>query len=266
MAAAWAAALALGAWVAPGFAASGNPENQDPRDEAASSAKNAAWRYLRYGSNQDLERSEATLCDDALPEFTPNDLNDLRQTYADELGGITDIDLETGDPAPVSDGVAIAATLSYIFQGSQRHEEFIVTVQEADGAYCVSNAVRVLEEEPSSGDGTGEAVDPQALATDFMRSIVNDRNPQAAAASQCADYTGTTPEEVDAAITEWSTTNGETTAFLNGVDPAESSETSITAYEVEVALEGDIAQESFVFVVGVQGDCVASLSGGDGLL
>jgi hypothetical protein len=267
MAGAWALALALGGWAAPGIAASGNPENVDPRDEAASSAKNAAWRYLRYGSNQDLERSEATLCDDASPEFTPNDLNGLRQSYADELGGITDVDLETGDPVPVSDGVTIAATLSYIYQGSQRHEEFVVTVQESNGAYCVSNAVRVQEEEPSSSDGTGEAADPQAVATDFMRNIVNDRNPQAANASQCTSgYTGVTPEEIDAAIADWATSNGETTAFLNGVKPAESSETSVTAFEIEVALEGDLAQESFVFVVGVQGDCVASLSGGDGLL
>jgi hypothetical protein len=266
LAAGWAIILALGAWVAPGFAASGSAENDDPRDQDASSANNAAWRYLRYGSNQDLDRSEATICDEASPEFTPDDLNALRESYADELGGITDVDLETGDPVAAGDGVTIAATLSYIYQGSQRHEEFIVTVQEDDGAYCVSNAVRVEDQEPSSGDSTGEEVDPRTLATDFMRSIVGDRDPQTAAASQCVSYTGITPQELDAAITEWAATNGETTAFLNGIDPAESTETSITNFEVEVSLEGDLNQEDFTFVIGVQGDCVASLEGGDGLI
>ncbi|MBO3735616.1 hypothetical protein [Glycomyces niveus] len=262
MAAAWALALALGGWVAPTFAASGNPENQDPRDEAASSEKNAAWRYLRYGSNQELDRSEATICDGASPEVSPSDLDDLRQTYADELGGITDVDLETGDPVAGVDGATVAATVSYIYQSSQRHEEFVVTVQKSGDTYCVSNAVRLQDEEPSSTNGTGEVVDPQDLATDFLRAIVVERNPQTAAALQCSSYTGPTPEELDLAITEW----GATTAFLNGIEQAESTETSVTAFSVEVSLTGDLDQESYAFVIGVQGNCVASLTGGDGLI
>ncbi|KPC71314.1 hypothetical protein ADL26_15555, partial [Thermoactinomyces vulgaris] len=116
----------------------------------------------------------------------------------------------------------------------------------------------------SEADGTAEVVDPKELATDFLRAIVVERNTQAAAELQCsnADYTGTTPEELDAAITEW----GATTAFLNGIEPAESSETSITAFGVEVSLKGDLKEDSFDFVVGVQDDCVASLAGGDGLI
>ncbi|MDA1367515.1 hypothetical protein [Glycomyces algeriensis] len=266
MAALWAVLLGLGGWAAPGIAASGNPENTDSRDEAASSANNAAWRYLRYGSNQDLERSEDTLCEDASPEVTPSDLNDLRQSYSDELGGITDVDLETGDPVTSSDGVTVAATVSYIYQGSQRHEEFIVTVQESDGVYCVSNAVRIQGEEPSPSDGTGEPVDAQALVTDFMRSIVNDRDPEAAKSFQCDDsFEGITPEDLDAAITVWAEANGETVRFLSAVDPAESSETSVTAFAVEVFLEADLNKQEFDFVVGVQGNCVVSLEGGDGL-
>lgn len=266
----WGLLLALGGWMAPAIAASGNPENKDPRDEAATDAEGAALRYLRYGSNEDLDRANSALCDEASPEFSPEDLDALRQSYAADLGGITDIDLQTGDPVPTSDGISIAGTVSYISQGSQRHEEFVVTVQEDHGTYCVSNAVQVGAEEPSespsASDGTDEVVDPQTLATDFMRTIVGDRDPATAAASQCASYTGVTPQDLDAAISEWAATNGDVTAFLNGIEPAESSETSVTAFEVEVSLEGGLNQESFIFVIGVQGDCVASLEGGDGLI
>lgn len=265
MAAAWALALALGGWVAPTFAASGNPENQDPRDEAATDAEGAALRYLRYGSNDDLDRAESALCDDASPELSPQDLDGIRQSYADELGGITDIDVKAGDPVPSTDGISVAGTVAYIAQGNRRTEDFLVTVQEDDGKYCVSNTVSLQEEEgPSETDGTSDVVDPEELATDFLRAIVVERNAQAAAEFQCSDsdYTGTTPEELDAAITAW----GATTAFLNGIESAESSETSITAFDVEVTLKGDLKEDSFNFVVGVQGDCVALLNGGDGLI
>jgi hypothetical protein len=264
MAGVWAAALALGGWAAPGIAASGNPENVDPRDEAATDAEGAALRYLRYGSNEDLERAESALCEDATPELSANDFDAIRQSYADELGGITDIDVKTGDPVPSSDGISIAGTVSYISQGNRRQEEFLLTVQEDDGTYCVSNAVSLEDEEPTDSESTGETVDPEEVATVFMRSIVGERNPQAAAESQCSSssYTGTTPEELDAAITDW----GATEAFLSGIEPAESTETSITAYTVEVTLKRELEQQAFAFVVGVQGDCVASLSGGDGLL
>ena len=255
----WAIFLALGGWVAPAIAASGNPENQDPRDEAATDANGAAWSYLRYGSNDDRDRAEAALCDDAAPELTPSDLYAIRESYADDLGGMTDIDLDTGDAVQASDGITIASTVFYIYQGNQRSEDFVVTVQEHDGTYCVSNAIQVEAEEPSEGpsSGDGEAVDPQALATEFLRTIVGDREPATAAALQCASYTGITPQELDEAISDWATANGEATAFLNGIEPAESSETSVTAFEVEVSIEGGLNQESFTFVIGVQEDCVA---------
>lgn len=262
----WALVLALGAWIAPGFAASGSGQNQDPRDEEATDAIGAAWSYLRYGSDEDLDRAEATLCEGASPEVTPADLNDIRQSYADSLGGITRIDLETSDPVPTSDGISVVGTVSYIYQGSQRHQEFLVTVQEIDGAYCVSNAAQVASEEPSSGESTVGTVDPQTLATDFLRSTVAERDPATAATFQCASYTGTTAQELDAAITEWAVLNGETTAFLNGIDPTDSTESSITRFEAEISLQGDLKQETFTFVIGVQGDCVASLEGGEGLV
>jgi hypothetical protein len=266
MAAAWALALAVGGWVAPSFAESGNPENVDPRDEAATDATGAALRYLRYGSTEDPDRAEASLCDDASPEYTTSDLDAMRQTHGDDLGGIARVDLDAGDPVPTSDGIGVGVTVFYIYEGKQQFEDFVVTVQENDGTYCVSNAVLVEDEEPSAGDGTGEAVDPQALATNFLRAVVVDREPASAAEFQCGSYTGVTPQDVDAGITDWATANGETTAFLNDVNPAESAETSITNYEVGVTLSGGLNQESFTFTVGVQGDCVASLTGGDGLV
>jgi hypothetical protein len=262
MAGAWALALALGGWAAPGIAASGNPENVDPRDEAATDSEGAALRYLRYGSNEDLDRAESALCEDASPELSPNDLDEIRQSYADELGGITDIDVKTGDPVPSSDGISIAGTVSYISQGNRRQEEFLLTVQEDDGTYCVSDAVSFVDEEPTDSESTGETADPEEVATVFMRTIAGERSPQTAAATQCASYTGTTPQELDAAITDW----GATDSFLSGIEPAESTETSVTAFTVEVTLKRELEQEAFAFVVGVQGDCVASLTGGDGLL
>lgn len=266
MAGLWAALLIFGGWAAPGIAASGNPENVDPRDEAASDANGAALRYLRYGSNEDPDRAEAALCEGASPELTPADLDAIRNTYSDDFGGITDIDLDLGDPVVTSDGISIASTVFYIYQGNQDSEDFIVTVQEDDGTYCVSNATQAEEPEPSSDAGTGETVDPKALTTDFMRATVVDRDPTAAASFECTSYTGTTPQDVDAAITDWAEANGETTPFLNGINRVESSETSITTYEVEVSLKAGLNEESFIFFVGVQDDCVASLTGGDGLL
>ncbi|WP_198667600.1 hypothetical protein [Glycomyces dulcitolivorans] len=266
MAAAWAVVLGLGAWIAPAFAASGNEENQDPRDQAATDAEGAAWSYLRYGSNEDLDRAEAALCEDASPELTPDDLDAVRQSYADQLGGITRVDVETGDPVPTTDGIAIAGTVSYISEGTQRHEEFIVTVQENDGTYCVSNTEQPQEEEePSSEGSTGNAVDPETLASEFLTYIVGTRNIQAASEIQCEAFTGITPQDLDAAIDDWAATNGETSGFVS-VDPAESSDGSVAAFAAEVTLQGELNQETFEFDISVQGDCVASLQGGDNLM
>jgi hypothetical protein len=271
MAAAWAVVLGLGAWIAPAFAASGSEENQDPRDQAATDAEGAAWSYLRYGSNEDLDRAEAALCEDASPDLSPNDLDAIRQSYADELGGITDIDLKTGDPVPSSDGISIAGTVSYIYQGTQRHEEFVVTVQENEGTYCVSDATRPEAEEPSSegsegSEGsTGITIEPETLASEFLTYVVGTRNVQAATEIQCETFTGITPQDLDAAIDDWAATNGSTTGWVS-VDPAESSDSSVSAFAAEVTLQGELNQETFDFEVGVQGGCVASLQGGDDLM
>lgn len=265
MAGGWAAVLLLGASVAPGFAASGSQQNEDARDEPASSASNAAWRYLRYGSNEDLDRATAALCENAAPEVAPSDLEDIRRSYAETLGGIARVDVETEDPVPMAEGSSITGRVSYIYQGSQRHEDFVITVLESDGAFCVSDATQVQVEEPGSGDGTGDAADPQTLATDFLRAIVVERDPAAASALQCTSFTGATPQDLDAAIDEWAALNGTVTAFINSIDPADSTESSTTSFEAEVSLQGDLSQEMFSFVVGVQKDCIATLEDRDGL-
>ncbi|GAA1660919.1 hypothetical protein GCM10009830_02520 [Glycomyces endophyticus] len=269
MAAAWAVVLGLGSWIAPAFAASGSEENQDPRDEAATDAEGAALRYLRYGSNEDPERAEDALCEDASPELSPSDLDAIRQSYADELGGITDIDLQTGDPVPSSEGISIAGTVSYIYQGRQRHEEFLVTVQEHDGTYCVSDAASVEETsepsfEPSSdSSSTSEEVDPQTVATDFLRAVVMDRDPAFAETLQCESFTTITAQDLDEAIAEWVTVNGVTTGFLNDISPLEN---ATGGFEAEIVLQGELNQETFTFEIEVQQGCVASLEGGDDLM
>jgi hypothetical protein len=267
MAGGWALVLALGAWIAPGFAASGSAQNEDPRDEPATSESNAAWRYLRYGSDEDLDRAEATLCEDASPEVTPSDLDAIRQSYEDALGGITRIDLETQDPVALAEGSSVVGRVSYIYEGSQRHEEFQVTVQEGDGAFCVSDAVQMQSEgeTPSTGDGSEPAVDLEVLATTFLTHVVGNRDPLTAATSQCDSYTGITPEELDQAIADWAAQNDMTTGFVS-VDLADSPESSVTMFDAEVSLQGDLRQDTFAFQVGVQGDCVTSLEGGDGLM
>ncbi|MFB9658550.1 hypothetical protein ACFQS3_20135 [Glycomyces mayteni] len=264
MAGTWALVLALGAWIAPAFAASGNEENQDPRDETASSASNAAWRYLRYGASEDLDRAEAVLCDGAEPELAPGDLDAIRQSYADELGGITRVDVETGDPVPTSDGIAIAGTVSYVSEGTQRHEEFVVTVQEHGGTYCVSDANQPGPEVPTASpdEGASPEVDFQEVATDFLRAVVADRNPATAEAMQCSAFTGITAQDLDDAIAEWVAVNGATTGYLNGISPAD----GVGAFETEIVLQGELNQESFTFQIAVEGDCVASLDGGDALM
>jgi hypothetical protein len=268
MAGAWAVVLALGAWVAPGFAAGGSDENTDPRDKPASDAKGAAWSYLRYGSNGDTERAQAEICEDVAPELTPTDLDAIRQAYADELGGITDVEVETDDPIAVADGLSIAGTVTFISQSGQRYEDFTVTVQEHDGSFCITNATQSDEEmeQPSMDDGTEPAVDPEALAMDFLRGIVVERDSQTAAAMQCDSYTGVTAEDLDAAIADWTAENGATTGYLNSFEPIDETGSPIAMFEAEIKLDGDLKIETFSFQLGVQGDCIASLEGGDGLI
>lgn len=262
----WAIALALGVWIAPAFAASGSDENTDPRDEAATDAEGAAWSYLRYGSNQDLDRAEAALCDGAEPELVPEDLDAIRQGYSEELGGITDIDLDTGDPVSVADGIEVAATVYYISGGTQRQESFTVIVQETGGAYCVSDATQPQSEEPSSEGTTGEEVDPHELALMFLSDIVGNRDPESAEAQQCSQFSGITAQDLASAIDDWEAANGWKAGRINSMDQAGSADSSVTAFEAEVELQGDLSVETFDFSVEIQGGCVVSLEGGDGLM
>ncbi|MEU6246681.1 hypothetical protein [Glycomyces sp. NPDC047010] len=265
LAATWALILALGTWIAPVFAASGNEENQDPRDQAATDAEGAAWSYLRYGSNEDLDRAEDALCDGASPEIPPSGLDAIRQSYADDLGGITRVDVEIGDPVPTGDGIALAGTVSYISEGTQRHEEFVVTVQEHDGTYCVSDANQPAAESPNPGGPSDPGIDPETLAAEFLTYIVGTRNLDDAGELQCSTYTGITPQELDGAIEAWSAEKGTATGFVS-VDPAESPDSSTSTFAAEVTLDGDLNLETFDFEIAVEGDCVASLEGGDALM
>lgn len=264
MAGVWALALAFGGWIAPTVAASGNPENVDSQDQPASSAKQTTYRYLQNGSDLDVEQAKAELCDGASPETSPADLNDLRQKYETEKKGITRIDVTTGTPVEGPDGITVAGTVSYISDAKPVYEDFLVTAREnGDGSFCVLNAVHLPAEEPGPDEGSGEPVEPRDLAAEFMRSFIGEEpNPQAAVDLQCSDYTGITPTELDAAIKEWGTIS----SFLSSVDDAESSEASIKAFTVEVKLKRELEELTVNLVVGVQGDCIASMTGGDGLL
>jgi hypothetical protein len=264
----WAIVLALGATVAPGFAASGSEENQDPRDDSATDAEGAALRYLRFGSSEDLDRAEATLCEDADPELTPTDLEAIRQSYVEELGGITDVSVSTDEPTITADGSAYPGTVTYNSQGGRRFEYFTVTVQENDGTYCVLDATHDEDEEPSPDDtgGTGPSVDPEGLANDFLTIIVGNRDPETAADMQCDPDIGITAQELYAAVAEWANENGWKSGIALGASQVESTESSITMLEAEIELTGDVSVEEFTFQVGVQGDCVATLEGGEGLI
>jgi hypothetical protein len=220
----WAIVLALGAWIAPGFAASGSSEDEDPRDETPTTAESAAWSYLRYGSNDELNRAEAVLCEGASPEVTVDDLDAIRESYADQLGGISRIDLQTDDPVPALEGSTVSGTVEYIYEDHRRLEDFVVSVQEQDAGYCVSNAVRLSPDEPSASGNSPEVVDPRALATDFLGSVVGGSDLEAAASLQCVSYSGISPEDLSQAISDWEAQNGEAAGYLTAVQPAESTE------------------------------------------
>ncbi|MEU6857650.1 hypothetical protein AB0B28_02050 [Glycomyces sp. NPDC046736] len=261
----WVVLVFVGAGVAPGFAASGSTQNEDPRDEAATDAKGAALRYLRYGSNEDLDRASAALCDGASPELTPADLDAIRQGYAEQLGGITDVDPQLGEPVPADGSIVFTGTVDYVAESAQRTAEFIVTVQEDDGTYCVSDAVQVKEDPGPDTDGTSpEVEDPEVLANRYLTHIVGNRDTATASAMQCPAYSGITLEDLTAALDEWETKNGWRTGSSLGAEST-TTEGPVTVLTIEVELEGDIAVDRYTFEVGVQGNCVASLEGAEGL-
>ena len=150
----WALLLALGGWAAPAIAASGNPENEESRETkplptritlpgaTCGTARTKIWTGPKRRSAKMLRRNWHLRTSTPFGSPTPM-----------SSGALHDIDLETGDPVEGTDGITIAGTVSYIYEGNQRFEEFVVTVQEDDGTYCVSNAVQVEDEEPSAGRG-----------------------------------------------------------------------------------------------------------------
>ncbi|THV30127.1 hypothetical protein [Glycomyces paridis] len=263
----WIILLALGAWVAPGFAATGSPEDEDPWEADATDAKGAAWSYLVAGSSGDLKDADNVLCADASPEVKPSDLNSISEDYAKELGGAPRIDASTGDPISVAAGVSITGTVSYNYRNERRFEEFMVTVQEFDsGKFCVSDAVRTASQEPSSDDSSTEVGDPALIANDYMTQIVGNRDVTAATEMQCDSFFGIMAVQLNSVIGEWETENGWRSGYSLGAVENENSETSATIFDVSIKLEGEIAVETFDFIVGVQGDCVSSVEGGEGLV
>jgi hypothetical protein len=268
LAGAWALALALGGWAAPGIAASGNPEIEDPRDEPSADAINAATRYLRFGTSTDPSRADDLVCDGASPDVSVDDLQGLRQSYAESLNGISDTDAGATNPVDTGDGILVEGTVEYISGDERMLEYFTITVEEQDGIFCVRDAKRVQEDgsEPSSDSTSAAGVEPSVLASNFVGFVVGIRNTEDPISSQCSDFTGITPEELLAAVDAWESGKGDAAGYVLSSEPVDSEENSITMFDVTVQLDADPYVENFEFRVGVQGDCVKSLEGGDGLM
>lgn len=260
----WALVLGGGAWFAPAFASGGSGENIDPRDEAATDAPGAALRYLRFSSNGETSRAEDAVCDGSDPDLTPSDIDAIRDEYSETLGGLSGVDVSSEDPVTTEAGIVIEGTVFYVSEGQRRSEVFTVTVQEDDGEYCVSEAVRVNEpDDPGQGEPT---VEPETIASEYLTQIFRHRDSEAAEEYQCADYSGLEVGDVEQALTDWEIINGEANAYLEGLpEPVEGSTGESEVLEAEVRLDG-LVSESYVFAVAVQEDCVASLDGGDGLI
>ncbi|GAA2269523.1 hypothetical protein GCM10009853_023880 [Glycomyces scopariae] len=266
MAAVWAVVLGLGAWIAPAFAASGSEQNEDSRDQAAIDATGAALRYIENSTKSNFERADAALCEDSSPALTPEALEAISMSFSEELGNITRYDFSADDPVQGAEGISVPVTVTYLFLGAQRYGDFLVTVQEGEGVFCVSDTIRTGGDEPSDSEtGTTEAdVDTEALAAEFLTNIVANRRPDDAKALQCENYEGVTAQELDTAVQAWTSQYGETIAAVS-VDPADS-EDSIEMFDAKVILDGDTSRDTYEFKIGVQGDCIASLDGGDELL
>lgn len=262
----WALLLGGGAWFAPAFASGGGDENTDPRDEAPTSPASAVWSYLRYGSNGDVERANAIVCERADPELSPADLLEISEQFSADFfeGRTPDLDVTTDDPVQSTNGTEVGGTVYYISRGRQQYADFTVTVQELEEGYCVSNAVR-LDEPGESSEGETE-VDPEAVAADYLAQIFRHQDTAAAEGYQCADYSGIGIEDIEQARLDWETANGTAEGYLNDMQSSESSSSDDSeVFNAEVTLDG-FSAETFVFEVAVQGDCVASLEGGEGLM
>lgn len=262
LAAGWAIVLVLGGWIAPGFAASSSGL-EDDSDEIVD-AKGAAWVYLSEASNENLDLANDALCDDAEPQVTPAAIDSIRQSYIDLYGGITNVGVSTGETIATSNGVNVPSLVKYDVDGpDDPGEEFLITVQERSGTYCVFDVVWLQDEDPSPEETSGEVVDPKSVATNFLRMIVvnAERNLAAAAALECSPAPEFDAHDLDAAIAAWeelnTTAEGTANGFINSLVPAEG---SVTAFTAEIELRGDLANETFTFDIGVQGDCVSSIT------
>lgn len=258
----WVVLVFVGAGVAPGFAASGSTENESVLDDDPLSPKHAANRYLTFGTEEDPDKAKALICDDTFPEVTPEDLDEIRQSYGD----ITDVDVSTGDPVPEGDSFIFTTTVYFYVDTKPDEKQFEVTVQESGETYCVSNAVELQVDNPGPDDPTPGSpdLDPEVLANDFMAQVVGNRELTPAKNLLCESYSDITVEDLLAAVDAWEAKNGWRSGSIRGATPIEA-ESTITMFSVEVKLEGDITQ-TFTFEVGVQGDCIASLAGGESLI
>ncbi|MCH7229360.1 hypothetical protein L0U85_00560 [Glycomyces sp. L485] len=261
MAGVWTVVLLGGAWIAPGFASGGSSAATDVRDQPATDEINAASRYLRFGSDDDVDRAEQVLCDGASPGVKPADLVELRAFYEEELGSYPETEVKTELPEMTAQGAEVDATISYIAGNSFREESFSVTVKESDGDFCVTQAVRHEQEQ----DEPGSAGDPQELAARYLSAVFVARNIEAAAGHQCREYEGVEPRELSDALSDWEVLFGEASAIQSfDGDPVTS--TGSTVVPMSVELSSGRAVETFSFEVTVEGDCAAALSGGEALL
>ncbi|GAB3656017.1 hypothetical protein [Glycomyces tarimensis] len=259
MAGVWAIVLLAGAWMAPSFASGGNEGDTDARDQPATDEINAASRYLRFGSDGDTERVEAVLCDGAAPETGASDLVDLRESYEGELGTYPEVEVDTQTPIASPDGYEVDATVSYISGDGIREESFTVTILLNGGDYCVAEAVRHIEDDPSGGPGE--------LDLDILRFIVWDRDPDAATATQCSDYTGPSAQKLLDAVEAWESANGEGTSYAVPIgSEARATPNAVTTFPYEVVMDGEGTDQTFNFEVTISGECVLEVSGGEDLL
>lgn len=255
----WAVALAGGALMVPSFA-SGVAEAERPaRDQESLDAISAARRYLVGGTSEDLKHAERQLCTDAEPEVTPNDLDDLRQSFS-EGRGVTDVEVTTEDPTDVDGQPTVLVTVKIVSKSNQVYHYFNVATREDDGIFCVLNAV---EAEP---EGAPEVEDDWQVATDYLNVIFQDRKPTLAGEFQCEDFSGADLQELDDAISDWITENGEPTRILEPAD-LEGKETEAgVAFSYSVIFDGDLSDESFSFEVTVKDGCITELAGDTALL
>ena len=266
MAGVWLIVLLGGAWIAPGFASGGDEEEDDVRDQDATTPRQVTARYVEAGLDGDSDRSDAALCDDASPAVTEGDLVAVREDYQDVLGSYPEVEVQTSEPVGSSEGMEITATVSFIGDTIYK-EQFGITVLQDGDSYCVSDAVQSGPDESETGSPgePGHEIDPQELSAKYLSAIFVTRDLQGAEGYMCADYKGPDPGEVTAALETWESRFGDATAVqeFEGAPDGSGDETTVP---MSVDLSSNQSDEAFTFEVSVIGDCVSALSGGEALL